>query len=204
MPSAVARAARIAPRFTSRGRGVVLGRGTGFSRLARGRPLGCIAASSRHVPHKPGPVCPLSNPHARPVEGGGLNSSPELTAYTPTSPNPSSTEELVLAPRLHSRAPGRHRHRFWPSSGKERRPACLVRVDWKGRFEARFVLRCFQVLSLAAWLPGTVPCRTTGTLEAAAQCSSRTDRTLLSPFPQSRQVESDLSHDGLNPAHVPF
>ncbi len=27
-------------------------------------------------PHKPGPICPLSNPHARPVEGGGLNSSP--------------------------------------------------------------------------------------------------------------------------------
>ncbi len=157
--------------FTSRGRGVVLGRGTGFSRLARGRPLGCIAASSRHVPHKPGPVCPLSNPHARPVEGGGLNSSPELTAYTPTSPNPSSTEELVLAPRLHSRAPGRHRHRFWPSSGKERRPACLVRVDWKGRFEARFVLRCFQVLSLAAWLRSIMPCRTTPRLEAAAQCS---------------------------------
>jgi hypothetical protein len=79
-----------------------------------------------------------------------------------------------------------------------------MRVDWKGRFEARFVLRCFQVLSLAAWLPGTVPCRTTGTLEAPAQCSSRTDRTLLSPFLQSKQVESDLSHDGLNPAHVPF
>ncbi len=188
-------------RFTSRGRGVslrvtcFLGRGTGFVGLLSG---------DLAFPHKPGPMCPLSNPHARPVEGGGLNQSPELLAYTPASPNPSSTEELVLAPRLASLPPGRHRHRCWAPSGKERRPACLVRVDWKGRFEARFVLRCFQVLSLAAWLPGTVPCRTTGTLEAPAQCSSRTDRTLLSPFPQSRQVESDLSHDGLNPAHVPF
>ena len=61
------------------------------------------------VPHKPGPICPLSNPHARPVEGGGLNRSPKLPAYTPTSPNPSSTGGLVPEPRLQSPAPGRHR-----------------------------------------------------------------------------------------------
>ncbi len=89
--------------FTSRGRGV-------------SDCIWAVALVSRLVsrafvaffPHKPGPMCPLSNPHARPVEGGGLNSSPELAAYTPASPNPSSTEELVLAPRLASLPPGPH------------------------------------------------------------------------------------------------
>jgi hypothetical protein len=107
------RAARIAPRFTTRGRGVsdcIHGPWHWSSRLALVA-LRCIAfrwhSCPRYCPHKPGPICPLSNPHARPVEGGGLNSSPELAAYTPASPIPSSTGGLVPAPRLQSPAPGR-------------------------------------------------------------------------------------------------
>ena len=49
-----------------------------------------------------------------------------------------------------------------------------------------------------------LPYRTTGRLEAAAPRSSRTEGTFPSGGQHPRQVESDLSHDGLNPAHVPF
>jgi hypothetical protein len=49
-----------------------------------------------------------------------------------------------------------------------------------------------------------VPCRTTGTLEAAAPRSSRTEGTFPSGGQRPRQVETDLSRDGLNPSHVPL
>jgi len=49
-----------------------------------------------------------------------------------------------------------------------------------------------------------VPCRTTGKLEAAASRSSRTGDPFPSGDRHSQQIKSDLSHDGLNPAHVPF
>ncbi len=110
---------------------IAFGPGHWYSRLTSG----CVALL-RHVPHKPGSIYPLSNPHARPVEGGGLNSSPELAAYTPASPNPSSTEEFVLAPRLVllppvvTGAPCGPRQRGFPLE-------CLVRVVWKDRIEAR-------------------------------------------------------------------
>ena len=49
-----------------------------------------------------------------------------------------------------------------------------------------------------------VPCRTTGKLEATASRSSRTGDPFPSGDQHSQQIKSDLSHDGLNPAHVPF
>ena len=49
-----------------------------------------------------------------------------------------------------------------------------------------------------------LPCRTTGKPLAAAPRSSRTRDTFLSGSQHSQQVEPDLSHDGLNPAHVPL
>ena len=49
-----------------------------------------------------------------------------------------------------------------------------------------------------------LPCRTTGRPEAAARRSSRTGRTFPSGGQHPRQVESDLSRDGLNPSHVPL
>jgi hypothetical protein len=49
-----------------------------------------------------------------------------------------------------------------------------------------------------------MPYQTTGKLEAAAPRSSRTEGSLPSGNQHPQQVESDLSHDGLNPAHVPF
>ena len=49
-----------------------------------------------------------------------------------------------------------------------------------------------------------VPFRTTGTPEAARRCSSRTEQRFLAVFFRFHQVEADLSHDGLNPAHVPL
>ncbi|GAY26691.1 hypothetical protein ATG_18950 [Desulfurococcaceae archaeon AG1] len=49
-----------------------------------------------------------------------------------------------------------------------------------------------------------MPCRTTGRLEAAATRSFRTWVTFPSGGPHPPWVESDLSHDGLNPAHVPL
>jgi hypothetical protein len=49
-----------------------------------------------------------------------------------------------------------------------------------------------------------VPYRTTGKLEATAPRSSRTKDTFPSGDLHPQQVESDLSHDGLNPAHVPL
>lgn len=49
-----------------------------------------------------------------------------------------------------------------------------------------------------------MPFRTTGTPEAARRCSSRTEQRFLAVFFRFHQVEADLSHDGLTPAHVPL
>lgn len=49
-----------------------------------------------------------------------------------------------------------------------------------------------------------LPARTTGKPEAAPPRSSRTEGSFPSGGPHPPRVESDLSHDGLNPAHVPL
>src|ERR1700730_14776112 len=56
-----------------------------------------------------------------------------------------------------------------------------------------------QLLSCPA-----LPSRTTGTPEATRRCSSRTGQRFPTVFLRFHQVEADLSHDGLNPAHVPL
>ena len=56
-----------------------------------------------------------------------------------------------------------------------------------------------QQLSCPAML-----CRTTGRPEAALLCSSRTKSGFPSDNHRFHQIETDLSHDGLNPAHVPL
>jgi len=49
-----------------------------------------------------------------------------------------------------------------------------------------------------------LPCRTTGRPEAAIPRSSRTGGTFPSSDQHSQQVESVLSHDGLNPSRIPL
>ncbi len=46
--------------------------------------------------------------------------------------------------------------------------------------------------------------RTTGSPEAALPRSSRTEGNFPSNNLRFHQIETDLSHDGLNPAHVPL
>ena len=71
------------------------------------------------------------------------------------------------------------------------------------RLGTRFELRCFQLLSVEAWLPCT-PFRTTGRPEASARSSSRTMRPLPSDGQRPQQVEYHLARAGVNPAHVPL
>jgi len=49
-----------------------------------------------------------------------------------------------------------------------------------------------------------VPCRTAGRPEAATPRSFRTEGAFPSGGQHPPWVESDLSHDGLNPAHAPL
>ena len=49
-----------------------------------------------------------------------------------------------------------------------------------------------------------MPCQTTGTPEATSARSSRTEANLLAITLQPREIETNLSHNGLNPAHVPY
>ena len=113
----------------------------------------------------------------RAISTRGLNPSPltGLGAYTPGLSTPSSAG---------ARADAR---------GTRRPPL----------FGAGFGLRCFQPLSLRAWLPGT-PCRTAGTPEARTGRSFRTDPILPSGGQHPRQIEPELARAALNPAHVPF
>jgi len=71
------------------------------------------------------------------------------------------------------------------------------------RFRVGFPLRCFQRLSLIAWLP-SVPCRTTGKPEATDPRSSRTEGSFPSGIKHVQRRETNLSHDGLNPSHDPL
>ena len=107
-----------------------------------------------------------------------------LPPYTPDPSTRSSTGALVSRNRCGH--PPRH-------IAGERPP----------RLGTRFGLRCFQPLSVGAWLLGT-PCQTADTPEAPARSSSRTMRPLPSGGQRPRQVEYHLSRDGVNPAHVPL
>ncbi len=56
---------------------------------------------------------------------------------------------------------------------------CLLQEFKMSLYEVGFKLRCIQLLSLGAWLPG-LPYRITGGLEAPNLCSSRTKGFFLS------------------------
>jgi len=105
-----------------------------------------------------------------------------LDAYTPTPSTSSSMRALV---------PDRG-----PSPGLTPRIGCLFSGAASG-------LDAFSPYPSQRGCPA-LPCRTTGTPVAAASRSSRTGDPFPSGSRHSQQIESDLSHDGLNPAHVPF
>jgi hypothetical protein len=78
-------------------------------------------------------------------------------------------------------------------------------VSWSGRLFSGMAsgLDAFSPYPRQRGCPA-MPCRTTGKLEATTSRSSRTGDPFPSGDQHSQQIESDLSHDGLNPAHVPF
>ena len=52
--------------------------------------------------------------------------------------------------------------------------------------------------------PAIAPGGTTGTLEVRLSRSSRTKESSFSIIVRPHWIETELSHDVLNPAHVPF
>jgi len=113
--------------------------------------------------------------------GCGLNASASALARTPQL----HQTRLLRAPSSHP--PGRSRL-VWDG--------CLFLGAASG-------LDAFSPYPSRRSCPA-VPCRTTGRPEAAASRSSRTEDPFPSDSQHSQQIKSDLSHDGLNPAHVPF
>lgn len=79
----------------------------------------------------------------------------------------------------------------------------FMRVLTVPRLRTSFGLRCFQPLSITAWLL-SLPYRTTDALEAAGPCSSRTKGLFPSDTERFQKRKTNLSHDGLNPSHDPF
>ena len=105
-----------------------------------------------------------------------------LGAYTPTPSTGSSTPALV--------------HDRGPSPGPLSRSGRLVSGGASG-------LDAFSPYPRRRGCPA-MPCRTTGRLEAAPPRSSRTKGSFPSGGQRPQQIESDLSRDGLIPAHVPL
>jgi len=64
-------------------------------------------------------------------------------------------------------------------------------------------LDAFSIYPLQRGYPA-LPYRTTGTLEAADPCSSRTKGSFPSGIKRVQKIATNLSHDGLNPSHDPF
>src|SRR3989338_1296856 len=77
--------------------------------------------------------------------------------------------------------------------------------DGETNLEVGLMLRCFQHLSLPDIATQRLRvCPTTGTLEVCSFRSSRT-RKDSSQFPlRLHRIWTELSHDVLNPAHVPL
>lgn len=83
-------------------------------------------------------------------------------------------------------------------------PPAPLRAPAKRLFSGRAShLDAFSVYPSGRGCPA-VPCRTTGRLEAPELCSSRTRSSFPSAASHPQPLESDLSRDGLNPAHVPL
>jgi hypothetical protein len=103
-----------------------------------------------------------------------------LDAYTPAPSNPSSTGALDPPPGT---CPGQRDGRLFSGAASG--------------------LDAFSPYPARRGGPA-VPCRTAGRPEASASRSSRTKDPLPSDGQHPQQIKSDLSHDGLNPAHDPF
>ncbi len=121
----------------------------------------------------------------RPISRRRLNASAEALTRTPRPYQPDLLSEVSSTP-ISSVAGGDLRGQ----NGKL----------FSGRVSS---LDAFSSYPTARGGPA-MPYQTTGRPEAPTLRSSRTERLLPSAFPHIQQRESDLSHDGLNPAHVPF
>ena len=65
-------------------------------------------------------------------------------------------------------------------------------------------LDAFSADPVPTWLPGGAPSGTAGTPEVGPPQSSRTRGDAPQVSSRPRQIGTDLSHDGLNPARVPL
>ena len=90
----------------------------------------------------------------------------------------------------------------WWSSTALQEPVARVRGDevWEGASR----LDAFSGYPFRAWLPGAATGVTTGTPEARPLRSSRTGSGSPHVSKRLRQIGSELSHDVLNPTHVPL
>ena len=71
-------------------------------------------------------------------------------------------------------------------------------LGWASHLDAFSAYRC------QTWLPSNAPGGTTGTPEVCTSRSSRTRKISPQISERPRRIETDLSHDGLNPARVPL
>ena len=135
-----------------------------------------------------------TRPISRAIGGCGLNASPEGLARTPQLHQTRVLQgALVTASWVPERKlPERNLQRKTHSTEN----GCLFSGAASG-------LDAFSPYPAQRGCPA-MPYRTTGTPEAAASRSSRTEDTLPSDSQHPQQIKTDLSHDGLNPAHVPF
>ena len=90
----------------------------------------------------------------------------------------------------------------WWSSTALQEPVARVRGD--GVWEGASRLDAFSGYPFRAWLPGAATGVTTGTPEARPLRSSRTGSGSPHVSKRLRQIGSELSHDVLNPTHVPL
>ena len=138
-----------------------------------------------------------------------LSLPPALTRHQPFQPDTSGGWEpraKRLGPKASTLTPRFHQTRLLrePSSTQEALSP-EPHTAWNGRLFSGGAsgLDAFSPYPQRRGCPA-VPCRTTGRLLAAASRSSRTRDPFPSGGQHPQQIESDLSHDGLNPAHVPL
>jgi hypothetical protein len=132
--------------------------------------------------------------------------------------------------QLPSAATGYRDEQSVPNDGVENRPRPLVRlgssqlpavhrppidpVVFRGSYALkeprRLILRRASHLDAVSgypcrtWLPSDACCQTTGTPAVRPARSSRTRASSAQPSKRPRRIETELSHDVLNPARVPL
>ena len=152
--------------------------------------------------------CSVAMPFGMPLTGPGLFGGRSFLREPPRelpTGSPIEVESIRILPRT-GQAFGLLGVAGWASRLYTPTPSTRsssLRPQTVPLFAGGFGLRCFQPLSLRAWLPG-LPCRTTGTPEAPGARSFRTEAPFHSGTAHLRQLTSELSHDVLNPAHDPL